>query len=308
MALAQSAAGMNGESKKMIRGDLLFNEPMSKHTSWRVGGPADVYFKPADIEDVSIFLEQQKSNLPVYWVGLGSNLLVRDEGIRGTVIVTSGLLNGLEFVGENLIRAEAGVACPKVARFAAKQDCVGVEFLAGIPGTIGGALAMNAGAFGGETWNKVIGVETIDRKGRVHKRLPDDYDIAYRQVEGPSEEWFVAGIFELTRGDSEASLSEIKALLEKRNATQPTNKPSCGSVFRNPPNNHAAKLIETSDLKGVTIGGASVSEKHANFIINNGNATAADIEALICLVEEKVKNKHGITLQREVHMIGEPSE
>lgn len=308
MIPAQKITEANGESSKVIRGELLFNEPMSKHTSWRVGGPADVYYKPADIDDVSVFLEQQKSELPVYWVGLGSNLLVRDEGIRGTVIVTSGLLNGLEFVGENLIRAEAGVACPKVSRFAAKQDCIGAEFLAGIPGTVGGALAMNAGAFGGETWNKIIGVETIDRQGQTRRRLPEDFNIAYRHVEGPKDEWFTAAIFELTRGDGEASLAEIKALLEKRNTTQPTNKPSCGSVFRNPPNNHAAKLIESSGLKGMTIGGASVSEKHANFIINNGDATAADIEALICLVEAKVKIKHGIILKREVHMIGDSSE
>lgn len=308
MTFAQTSTGINSESTKMIRGELLFNEPMSKHTSWRVGGPADVYYKPADIEDVAVFLSQQKNDLPVNWIGLGSNLLVRDGGIRGTVIVTSGLLNVIEFVGENLIRAEAGVACPKVARFAAKQDCVGAEFFAGIPGTVGGALAMNAGAFGGETWAKIVGVETIDRQGIRHKRLPEDYDINYRHVSGPKNEWFVAGIFELCRGDSETSLSKIKALLEQRNASQPTSLPSCGSVFRNPPNHYAAQLIEMADLKGVSVGGACVSDKHANFIVNKGNATAADIESLICLIEEKVRTKHKINLQREVHVMGDVSE
>ncbi len=295
-------------TKEQIRGELLFNEPMSKHTSWRVGGPADVYFKPADIDDVSVFLSQHDGKSPIQWIGLGSNLLVRDAGIRGTVIITNGLLNGLALVGDHLVRAEAGVACPKVARFSAKQDCVGLEFLAGIPGTIGGALAMNAGAFGGETWSKVVSVETVDRQGRRYQRTPEEYEITYRSVNGPTNEWFVAGIFGLENGDGEKSLAKIKKLLEKRNATQPTNQPSCGSVFRNPKNDYAAWLIETSQLKGVSIGGACVSKKHANFIVNTGDATAADIESLIDLIESKVKEKHGVVLRREVHFMGDIHE
>jgi len=295
-------------AKEQIRGELLFNEPMRKHTSWRVGGPADVYFKPADIDDIAVFLSQHDNKSAIHWVGLGSNLLVRDAGIRGTVIITNGLLNGLAFIGDNRVRAEAGVACPKVARFSAKQNCVGLEFLAGIPGTVGGALAMNAGAFGGETWSKVVSVETVDRQGRRYQRTPEDYEVTYRSVKCPPNEWFVAGIFELKKGDSEKSLTNIKKLLERRNATQPTNQPSCGSVFRNPENDYAAWLIETSGLKGISIGGACVSKKHANFIVNTGDATADDIESLISLIENEVKEKHGVNLRREVHFMGDAHE
>ena len=299
---------MNKETAGVVRGELRYNEPMSKHTSWRVGGPADVYFKPEDIDDIGVFLAQQDSEVPIHWIGLGSNLLVRDAGIRGVVIITSGLLNGLTVLENNTIRAEAGVACPKVARFAAKENYIGAEFLAGIPGTVGGALAMNAGAFGGETWDKISIVETIDRKGVRRQRLPADYKVSYRKVTGPENEWFVAGTFKLARGAGDASLSKIKALLEKRNASQPTSQPSCGSVFRNPKNDYAARLIESSDLKGLSIGGACVSEKHANFIVNTGGASAADIEALIKLVEGKVKAKHGVALHREVHFLGDANE
>ena len=288
-----------------VRGELLFNEPMSKHTSWRVGGLADYYFKPKDIADLSVFLQEWDIDSPIYWVGLGSNLLVRDGGIRGTVIMTSGLLNGIEMLDDNMVRAEAGVACPKVSRFAAKNDLVGAEFLSGIPGTVGGALQMNAGAFGGETWKRVASVETIDRQGILHRRLPEEYKIAYRHVEGPKNEWFVAGNFKLIPGDGEKSLASIKGLLEKRNVTQPTNQPSCGSVFRNPENDFAARLIESAGLKGVCIGGACVSEKHANFIVNTGQATASDIEQLIEKVRSTVEAQHGVKLIQEAHVIGE---
>jgi len=308
MNIGAHIQSMNSEKKNPIRGELLYSEPMSKHTSWRVGGPADIYFKPADIDDLAMFLSLQDDEQPIYWIGLGSNLLVRDAGVRGIVIITSGLLNGLELLEDNLLRAEAGVACPKVARFAAKQNYIGAEFLAGIPGTIGGALAMNAGAFGGETWNKIVAVETLDRKGRRHQRAPSEYEVAYRSVKGPADEWFVSGIFELLPGDGEQSLAEIKMLLEKRNASQPTNQPSCGSVFRNPENDYAARLIEMSGLKGFCIGGACVSEKHANFIVNTGNASAADIETLISLVEDKISQQHGVKLIHEVHFLGDAHE
>jgi len=291
-----------------IRGEILTNEPMSKHTSWRVGGLVDCYFKPADIEDLALFLASKSDDSPIYWVGLGSNLLVRDGGIRGTVIMTSGLLNTLEVIDDEIIRAEAGVACPKVAKFVAKNGFEGSEFFAGIPGTIGGALAMNAGAFGGETWEKVVSVETLDRKGNRYERFPNEYDIAYRSVNGPASEWFVAGKFRFEKGDGKKSLARMKALLEKRNATQPSNQPSCGSVFRNPDNDFAARLIEDCGLKGYSIGGASVSEKHANFIINTGNATASDIENLIEHVATTVKQQKGVELIREAHIIGDNND
>lgn len=296
---------MMAAQKNILRGVIKDHEPMARHTSWRTGGPADRYYEPADLADLCEFLQQTPASEPVMFVGLGSNLLVRDGGIRGTVIMTSGLLNEITLLEPGLVRVEAGVACAKVARFCARQGLVGVEFLAGIPGTMGGALAMNAGAFGGETWPHVVAVETIDRGGARHQRMPEEYDISYRHVRGPAGEWFVAAHLRLQPGDTEASTAHIKSLLEKRSATQPIGLPSCGSVFRNPPGDHAARLIEVSGLKGTRIGGAIVSEKHANFIINTGTATAADIEALIEKVAAEVEQRHGIRLVKEVHIVGE---
>lgn len=294
------------QKQSALRGVLLHNEPMARHTTWRVGGPARQFYQPLDADDLAMFLRQLPEAEPLFWVGLGSNLLVRDGGIHGTVIMTSGTLNGLA-VGQDAVtvRAEAGVPCAKVARFSARHDLTGIEFFAGIPGTVGGALAMNAGAFGGETWPVVRAVETLDRNGVSHMRAPSDYQVSYRHVVGPANEWFIAAYFNLQKGDGAASMAQIKDLLEKRNRTQPTNQPSCGSVFRNPPGDHAARLIEASGLKGVCIGGACVSAKHANFIVNTGTATAADIEMLIAQVAETVEREHGIILVREAHIIGE---
>jgi len=296
---------MAAQKRSQLRGTLRHDEPMTRHTSWRVGGTADRYYQPADIEDLALFFSQLDKDEPITWVGLGSNLLVRDGGIRGTVIATSGVLNGLSKVGELTVRAEAGVACAKVARFCARQSLQGAEFLAGIPGTMGGALAMNAGAFGGETWNIVSAVETLDHDGKLQRRLPGDYTIAYRSVKGPRQEWFVAAELTLQPGDSEASLAKIKECLNKRGNTQPIQQPNAGSVFKNPPGDYSARLIEASGLKGYCIGGASVSDKHANFIVNTGEATAADIENLIEHVAATVKQKHGVELEREVRIIGE---
>lgn len=290
-----------------LRGKLLIDEPMSRHTSWRIGGPADRYYQPADIDDLANFLQQLPQGEPLFWLGLGSNLLVRDGGIRGTVIATSGVVNGLEQLSENTIRAEAGVACAKVARFCARAGLTGAEFLAGIPGTMGGALAMNAGAFGGETWDIVSSVETLDYQGHQHKRLPDEFTISYRHVSGPADEWFVAAELKLRKGDVEAGQARIKALLARRGETQPTQQPNAGSVFRNPDNDFAARLIEECGLKGVCEGAACVSEKHANFIINTGGATATEVETLIQRVADTVEQQQGVRLKREVHIVGEPA-
>jgi len=296
---------MAAQKRNELRGTLRHDEPMTKHTSWRVGGTADCYYQPADIDDLALFFSQLDKDEPVTWVGLGSNLLVRDGGIRGTVIATSGVLNGLSKVGELTVRAEAGVACAKVARFCARQSLQGAEFLAGIPGTMGGALAMNAGAFGGETWNIVSAVETLNHDGDLQRRLPKDYEVAYRTVKGPEDEWFVAAELSLQPGDSETSLAKIKECLNKRGDTQPIQQPNAGSVFKNPPGDFSARLIEASGLKGFCIGGACVSDKHANFIVNTGEATAADIESLIEHVAKTVEQQHGVALQREVRIIGE---
>lgn len=293
-----------GQMRAPLRGVMQRDEPMSRHTVWGVGGPADRVYRPADLADLAQFLGRQSAHERLFWIGLGSNLLVRDGGIAGTVILTSGLLNGMASEGEGVVRAEAGVACAKVARFCAGRRLSGSEFFAGIPGTVGGALAMNAGAFGTETWDIVRRVRTIDRDGRLHERMPDDYAIGYRQVNGPAEEWFVEGHFGLaTNRDGDPS-GEIRKLLRQRAQTQPTGVRSCGSVFRNPPHDFAGRLIERSGLKGARIGGAVVSEVHANFIVNTGDATAADIESLIDHVRETVARDSGVELTPEVQVLG----
>jgi len=295
-----------GATTSPLRGVLRYNEPMSRHTSWRVGGPADRFYEPAGLDDLMAFLKSLPAHEPLTWVGLGSNLLVRDGGVRGTVLMLSGKLNALERRDETNVRAEAGVASAKLARFSVGLGLRGAEFLAGVPGTVGGALAMNAGAFGGETWNVVSAVETLNRRGELNVRLPQDYQIGYRHVQGPAEEWFVAGHFRLVPGSEAEGQALIKSLLAKRGASQPTQWPNAGSVFRNPRGDHAARLIEGTGLKGLHRGGAVVSAQHANFIINEGDATAADIEALIAEVQQKVFAAQGVRLEPEIRMIGEP--
>ena len=302
---------------------------MARHTSWRTGGPADRAYLPVDLDDLSAFLRSVPASEPVFMVGLGSNLLVRDGGVRGTVILTHWALRTIEVKreepGHGEIYAEAGIASPKVARFAAMHGYRGAEFLAGIPGTVGGALAMNAGCFGGETWKIVERARTIDRSGILRERSSEDFEIDYRHVRLKSdtatvemgipaepssdvahlEEWFVAATFRLPQGDRQSSRRIIKGLLQKRLATQPLEQANAGSVFRNPPNEYAARLVEACGLKGRAVGAAQVSPKHANFIINTGGARAADIEALIELIERSVREKFGISLEREVRIVGE---
>ncbi|MCB1880741.1 MAG: UDP-N-acetylmuramate dehydrogenase [Gammaproteobacteria bacterium] len=288
-----------------LRGELSHGVPLSDYTSWRVGGVAKQLYRPADSRDLIGFLQQLDAAEPLLWLGLGSNLLIRDGGFNGTVIATQGCLERLELQPDGLLYSEAGVSCAKVARFAARQGRVGIEFLAGIPGTMGGALAMNAGAFGGETWDAVAWVETVDRQGCVRRRDPSQFEVGYRSVKGAAGEWFLSTGLQIRPGDVAAGQQKIKQLLARRAETQPIGLPSCGSVFRNPVGDHAARLIEAAGLKGERIGGAVVSEKHANFIINSGAATANDIESLICLVRDRVEAASGVRLQTEVHMVGE---
>jgi UDP-N-acetylmuramate dehydrogenase len=289
-----------------LRGTLRHNEPMSKHTSWRVGGPAQWFYEPADVEDLAQLLQQVPENVPVFWLGLGSNLLVRDGGIRGIVILTAGLLAGIELLNDNTLYVETGVSCAKMARFAARANLTGTEFLAGIPGTFGGALAMNAGAWGGTTWSLVRGLETLDRKGQRHRRQITDYEIGYRHVFGPKNEWFIAASLQLSPNPKKDGIAKIQALLEQRNEKQPIGLPSGGSVFRNPPGNYAARLIEEAGWKGRCQGGACVSEKHANFIINHKGATATDIENLMEQIKADIAQNYGISLITEIHIVGEP--
>lgn len=289
------------------QGTLLLAEPLAAYTTWRVGGLASRLYKPADIDDLARFMRCLPEDEPVLWLGLGSNSLIRESGFLGTVILTQGSLKELVLVDEQLIKVEAGVSCASMARFSARNGLSGGEFWAGIPGTMGGALRMNAGCHGGETWDNVVAIQTMTRDGVIHTRNPDEFSIAYRHVEGlANEEWFVSATFRLPKGSKEESLQKIKDLLAHRASTQPTNEYNCGSVFRNPPNNYAAQLIEKSGLKGYQIGGAMVSKKHANFIINyEGQAKASDIEALIHFVQTKVYNDSSLQLIQEVHILGD---
>ena len=290
-----------------LRGQLRRDEHMARHVSWRAGGNASQVYQPADTADLQFFLTTLPAGEPVYFVGLGSNLLVRDGGLKGTVILTHWALRGLRLEpGGTEIYAEAGLPGPRVARFAAMHGLTGAEFLAGIPGTVGGALAMNAGCYGRETWDIVQRVHTVGRNGEVRARLPSEYRIAYRDVrhKEDSEEWFLSATFRLVPGDGAASRERIKELLARRIATQPLGEPNAGSVFRNPRGDFAARLIEACGLKGRAIGGAVISTKHANFIVNRGYARAADIEALIDCAQAAVREKFGIELEREVRIIG----
>ncbi len=294
----------------VLRGTARTCELMSKHTSWRVGGPADRSYTPADLDDLCAFLRSLSPGESLVFVGLGSNLLVRDGGIRGTVVFTHSALNQLRLqAGAHPaeIYAEAGIASPKVARFAAMHGFEGAEFFAGIPGTVGGALAMNAGCYGTETWEIVSRVLMIDRRGNRVERGPDEFRIGYRSVEhSPAgEEFFAAGWFRLAAGDGARSRHRIKELLQRRIASQPLEQPNAGSVFRNPPGDYAARLIESCGMKGFRIGGAMVSPKHANFIVNAGNASAKDLETLIGQVQDTVRRERGVELEREVHIVGE---
>lgn len=290
-----------------LQGRLLFNEPLADYTTWRVGGKAKCLYKPRGIDDLAAFVQALPHNEPLLWLGLGSNSLIKDNGFPGTVIVTQGALNEIQVMDNNTVRVQAGVSCAKMARFCARNNLVGGEFWAGIPGTMGGALRMNAGCFNGETWSLVTEVETITRDGQIHKRTPDEFEVAYRHVSGLREdEWFVSATCSLSAGDKETSLKRIKELLARRAETQPTSEHNCGSVFRNPPNHFAAQLIESCGLKGISIGGAMVSQKHANFIINHeGKARASDIESLIALIQTKVFEETGFQLRQEVHTLGE---
>lgn len=295
---------MKAAGGTVLRGELRRDEPLCAHTSWRVGGPADLYYLPAGIEDLRAFLAQLPASTPITWLGLGSNLLVRDGGIRGAVVATHRALAGLERSGDTGVCAQSGLACARLARACARWGLASAAFFAGIPGTLGGALAMNAGAYGGETWDHVESVTVIDRHGELRLRPRADYVIGYRSVQGPPQEWFVAAELRFAI-ERQAQPEAIRALLARRKASQPVGQPSCGSVFRNPPGAQAWRLIDAAGLRGFSIGGAQVSPMHANFIVNAGGATAADIETLIELVIERVAARQGVRLVPEVRIVGE---
>lgn len=290
-----------------MRGSLLNNEPLSRHTSWRVGGPADRYFEPGDREDLIEFVRGLPEREPVLWLGLGSNLLVRDGGFRGTVIALHGALESLRHEPETMrVYAEAGVHCARLAKFSQQKKLAGLGFMAGIPGTVGGALAMNAGAWGGETWPQVAESEIIYRGGRTEWLAQSGFRFAYRHVDTPDGFLgFLAARFAVTADAEGEHERYTRESLARRKASQPVGKPSAGSTFRNPPGDHAARLIEQSGLKGHRIGGAEVSTLHANFIVTDESARAADVEQLIRHVQTVVQQKSGVSLETEVKIVGD---
>jgi len=247
-----------------LKGKLEKNHLLARYTSWRIGGPADHFYRPADLSDLQYFLKKLPQDEPLTWLGLGSNVLVRDKGVRGTVVLTLNRLKNITLLDGNMIRAEAGVTCAKLSKFCVEQGFEDGAFFAGIPGTVGGALAMNAGAFGGETWRQVKNVEVLNRAGRIQIKDHHDFSVQYRQVDGLNGDYFIAGTFQFTKGDSKKARSSIKTLLKKRGDLQPIGQHSCGSVFRNPEGDHAARLIERAGLKGLREGGAQVSRRKAD--------------------------------------------
>lgn len=276
---------------------IKFNEPMSKHCSLRTGGQTSQFFVPEDEAALSNFLKNNKTQL--LFVGLGSNLLVRDRGFDGTTIHTKNF-NSLD-ISKDFIDSGAGTSLAKLSRFSQANLKYGAEFLSAIPGSVGGALAMNAGAFGSEIWQYVVSVKTINLTGDIQERFPSDYKINYRSVIHQfSGEFFISARFNF---DLKQPQDNVRDLLHKRNSTQPIGLASCGSVFKNPKDTYAAKLIESSGLKGFCIGGACVSEKHANYIINQNNASAMDIENLIAHIQNTIKDKHNVELETEIIII-----
>lgn len=289
-----------------LRGTVTRGEPLALHTSWRVGGRAERYFEPADREDLLAFVRELPPHEPILWMGLGSNLLVRDGGVRGTVIALHGALEALELESDTAIRAEAGVHCARLSKFAQQKQRAGLGFMAGIPGTVGGALAMNAGAWGGETWPNVAEAEVLFRDGRSQWLPPASFHYGYRHVEPPAGFCgFLGARFRVTADTDGAHARYTREALAQRKAKQPVGKPSAGSTFRNPPGDHAARLIESCGLKGHRIGGAEVSAQHANFIITREGARAADVEALIGHIRDVVRERTGVELQPEVRIVGD---
>ena len=291
------------EITKKIKGQSLFNEPLSKYTSWKVGGSADIFFIPQSRNDLSDFLKSNHDK-PITWLGNGTNILVRDGGIRGAVIATKKSLNEIKKEENNACRVEVGASCMDLALFAEKNELGPAAFFSGIPGSIGGALVMNAGSFGHETWNFVDSVEVIDEEGVIHHLNRKDFKVSYRTVKYPFPLWFVSCLMKFSESET-TTKSELKEYRDQRLKTQPLNEDTCGSVFKNPEKGHAGALIERAGLKGHRIGGCSISNKHANFIVNEGSATSKNIEDLIKHVQKAVKKKHNIDLETEVRILGE---
>ncbi len=292
--------------QKNLRGTIAVDEPMAKYTWMKVGGPADFYIEPADKEDLLAIVRYfRQQRFPWMMLGRGSNVLVSDEGIRGAVINVESALPALSQAGDSII-AESGVRLTKFVDFCIQHGYAGSEMLAGIPGTIGGAVVMNAGAHGGEISDYLLTVEVI-RGGVVEIIKKEEAGFSYRSS-ALAGDIVLAATFGYPRGEREALSKKRRELIMKRNDSQPLDLPNLGSMFKNPNTTHAAQLIEQAGLKGKRIGGAQVSEKHANFIVNLGSAKADDVVKLIELVKRTVYQHFGVMLELEVKLVGFPLE
>ena len=291
----------------LIKGPCLLNEPMAKHTTYGIGGPAMCYAKPQNVDEIKkILIFSFNNKIPIYFVGSGSNLLVSDGGIDGIVVSLSSTLKNIHFINNTTIYSEAGVMLGKLVKLCIKHNLTGTEGLIGVPGTLGGALIMNAGAFGGEISKFLLSVETLTLNGKKKLYKNNEINFQYRSSSFSVNEIIIGATFQFKKDSSE----NIKRKKEKasfgRKSTQPLRNRSAGSVFKNPNDNAAGYLIDQSGLKGAKIGGAEISEKHANFFINTGNASSSDMASLIKLARKKVKEKFGISLELEIKTIGFP--
>jgi len=288
-----------------VRGSYTHGAPLKDLVWFRAGGPAEVLFRPADADDLAAFLAARPAGTRILVIGVGSNLLIRDGGIPGVVIRLPASFGKIAGDGTR-IRAGAAALDSALARAAADGGIAGLEFLRGIPGTIGGALKMNAGCYGREIQDIFIEATAIDDAGNKHVLSAADMGFVYRKSSVPEDFIFVEALFEGTRDDPAAIHARMEALLKEREAAQPVKSKTGGSTFKNPPGHKAWQLIEDADCRGLKVGGAEVSEKHCNFLINTGEATAADIEALGEEVRARVKEKFDIDLEWEIKRVGVP--
>ena len=293
---------------KYVAGVLYEHAEIKHLTSWRIGGCVRYLYVPKDERDLSIFLREFKKDIPIMFLGLGSNCLLYDGQISACLILLRNTFKTFQFDLDNKkVIVSAGLPCPTLARKASKLGFNHLNFLSGIPGSIGGALFMNAGAFDCEIWQYILSVKIIDQKGQITTKTKDEFEISYRDITGlKKSEFFIEASLDLNIKNDEIyqSLETLQSLLDKRYQSQPVNLASCGSVFKNPENDYAARLIESCSLKGFSIGGAEISKKHANFIINKDNATYDDTLNLIKYASKMVFEKHNIYLQPEVKIIG----
>jgi UDP-N-acetylmuramate dehydrogenase len=291
------------DSLPPLRGTLRRDVELASLTWFRVGGPAEAVFQPADALDLAAFLKALPENVPVLPMGVASNLLVRDGGLDGVVVRFGGPLAKVDVAGDTVI-AGAGALDQRVAQEAQRAGLAGLEFLIGIPGTVGGAVRMNAGAFGGETRDRLVWAEALDREGKLHRLENAELGFAYRRSGLPKDWIVVRAAFRGVPGEPEAVLPRMNAIKAEREAAQPLRVATGGSTFKNPPGHKAWQLIDRAGCRGLRLGAAMVSEKHCNFLINTGGATAAEIEALGERVRQRVRETSGVELEWEIVRIG----